>query len=124
MNRFCPGKPWLACEGSRILSERVRSGRAADYALTFKDAFALPGHDGMRKSRIKKRGDLLAPREREVAALIAKGLSKREIATRLTISERTGETHVQHILNKLGAGSRSQIATWAVQHGLLAQSPE
>jgi hypothetical protein len=30
--------------------------RAADYALTFKDAFALPGHDGMRKSRIKKKG--------------------------------------------------------------------
>jgi non-specific serine/threonine protein kinase len=98
--------------------------RAVDYALTFKDAFALLGHDGMRKLRIKKRGDLLSPREREVAALVAQGLSNREIATRLTISERTAEAHVQHILTKLGAASRSQIATWAVQHGLLAQSPE
>ena len=66
---------------------------------------------------------LLAPREREVAILIAQGLSNREIASRLVISERTAETHVQHILNKLGFKSRTQIATWATQHGLTAKSP-
>ena len=61
---------------------------------------------------------LLTPREREVAALIAQGKTNREIAIILVITERTADTHVQHILNKLGVGSRAQIAGWAVAHGL------
>lgn len=39
------------------------------------------------------------------------------------ISERTADTHVQHILNKLGFNSRTQIAAWAVQQGLLPPAP-
>ncbi len=66
---------------------------------------------------------LLTPREREVVALIAQGLSNREIASRLVISERTADTHVQHILNKLGVSSRVQVAAWAVEHGQHAFSP-
>ena len=97
----------------------MTADRAADYALTLNEAFASPGRDGMRKSATKKPGGLLAPREREVAVLVAQGLSNRAIATRLTISERTAEAHIQHILNKLRGRSRSQIAAWAVQHGLL-----
>lgn len=60
----------------------------------------------------------LTVREREVAALIAQGLTNREIASRLTIAERTAEGHVQGILNKLGFNSRAQIAAWAVARGL------
>ncbi|NUP41011.1 MAG: LuxR family transcriptional regulator [Streptomyces sp.] len=52
----------------------------------------------------------LTPREREVAHLIADHLSNREIAERLVISKRTADTHVEHILAKLGFTSRSQIA--------------
>jgi len=63
----------------------------------------------------------LTPREREVAALIAQGLSNREIAARLVVAERTAEGHVQNILNKLGVGSRTQVAVWAVEHGLRAE---
>jgi non-specific serine/threonine protein kinase len=62
-------------------------------------------------------------REREVVALVAQGLTNREIASRLVISERTADTHVQHILNKLGVSSRVQVAAWAVEHGLHALSP-
>jgi DNA-binding CsgD family transcriptional regulator len=62
--------------------------------------------------------DVLTPREREVAALIAQGKTNREIAIALVIAERTADTHVQHILNKLGVGSLAQIAGWAVAHGL------
>jgi predicted ATPase/DNA-binding CsgD family transcriptional regulator len=65
-----------------------------------------------------KRVGLLTPREREVAALIAQGKTNREIAIILVIAERTADTHVQNILNKLGLGSRAQIAGWAVAHGL------
>jgi DNA-binding CsgD family transcriptional regulator len=61
---------------------------------------------------------LLSSREREVAILIAQGLTNREIASRLIVAERTAEGHVQSILNKLGFNSRAQIAAWAVAHGL------
>jgi trimeric autotransporter adhesin len=54
----------------------------------------------------------LSRREREVAALVAEGLSNREIAERLFISERTAEGHVEQIRNKLGFKSRSQVAAW------------
>jgi len=54
----------------------------------------------------------LSRREREVAALVAEGLSNREIGQRLFISERTAEGHVEQVLNKLGFGKRSQIASW------------
>src|SRR5579864_2141709 len=49
--------------------------------------------------------------------LIARGLTNREIAPALVIAERTADTHVSSLLGKLGAKTRSQIATGAVEHG-------
>jgi len=60
----------------------------------------------------------LTPREREVATHIAQGRSNREIAAALVLSERTVDTHVTNILNKLSFDSRSQIAAWVVRVGL------
>lgn len=54
----------------------------------------------------------LSARELEVAALVARGSTNRQIATALFISERTAQNHVQHILTKLGLDNRTQIATW------------
>jgi DNA-binding CsgD family transcriptional regulator len=54
----------------------------------------------------------LTPREREVAGLVAAGLTNRRVAVRLGITERTAETHVAHILTKLDFASRAQIAAW------------
>jgi DNA-binding CsgD family transcriptional regulator/sugar lactone lactonase YvrE len=54
----------------------------------------------------------LTRREREVAILVGQGLTNREIAARLFISERTAESHVEQIRGKLGFHSRVQIATW------------
>src|SRR5207237_4294829 len=54
----------------------------------------------------------LGKREAEVARLVADGLSNKQIGARLFISERTVDSHVRSILNKLGANSRAQIATW------------
>jgi DNA-binding NarL/FixJ family response regulator len=60
----------------------------------------------------------LSPRETEVLRLLAGGRSNRAIAESLSISERTVENHVFHILAKLGVDSRTAAATWAVRQGL------
>jgi len=62
----------------------------------------------------------LTTREREVAELIARGLTNRQIAATMVVTERTAETHVHNILNKLGVTSRAQIAVWATEQGLRA----
>jgi DNA-binding CsgD family transcriptional regulator len=62
----------------------------------------------------------LTPREREVAALLAEGLSNSELARRLYISPRTAGVHVSNILTKLGMSSRTEVAAWAVRNGLTA----
>ncbi len=60
----------------------------------------------------------LSRREREVAVLLAEGLTNAEIGHRLSIVEGTVANHVEHILRKLGLRGRTQVAVWAVEHGL------
>jgi DNA-binding NarL/FixJ family response regulator len=60
----------------------------------------------------------LSDREREVIALIARGLTNREIAESLVISEKTARNHVSNILDKLGLSRRSEAAAYAVRHGM------
>jgi predicted ATPase/DNA-binding CsgD family transcriptional regulator len=55
---------------------------------------------------------VLAKREADVALLVAKGLTNKQVGARLFISERTVDSHVRSILNKLGFSSRAQIAAW------------
>ena len=61
----------------------------------------------------------LSPREREVADLVAEGLTNREIAERLVISERTAEGHIHNILGKLQLDSRAQLVAWGARLGLV-----
>jgi DNA-binding NarL/FixJ family response regulator len=61
---------------------------------------------------------VLSEREREVVALVARGLSNQEIADTLFISERTARTHVSHVISKLGLTSRIQVALWAIREGI------
>jgi DNA-binding NarL/FixJ family response regulator len=57
----------------------------------------------------------LTPREREIAALIARGLSNRAIADELVISQATVARHVANMLTKLGFSSRAQVAAWVAR---------
>ena len=66
---------------------------------------------------------LLTAREREVAALVARGLTDPQIAQALVIGRRTAETHVANCLGKLGFATRAQLAAWAVERGLAAARP-
>jgi predicted ATPase/DNA-binding CsgD family transcriptional regulator len=72
-----------------------------------------------RRQAAKQASGGLTARERDVAALVGRGKSNREIAAALVLSERTVQTHVSHILDKLDFASRAQIAAWAADRGLL-----
>lgn len=61
----------------------------------------------------------LTEREREVLALVGRGLANKEIAYQLGLTERTARTYVSNILGKLGLQSRTQAALWAVEHHLV-----
>lgn len=59
-----------------------------------------------------------------MAALVAQGLTNRDIAERLHVSQSTVEKHVANTLRRLNLRSRAQIATWATEQGLFAPSPD
>ena len=88
--------------------QRMAMAAAIDYASGAVKAAAQPGVSAGPLTR----------REREVAAMVAAGLTNRQIAERLFIAERTAEGHVERIRNKLGVRSRTEVATWAVGRGL------
>jgi len=75
-------------------------------------AFAL-GESPRPGSAARRSRPRLTHREQEVAALVAQGMSNSQIAATLVISVRTVETHVQHIMDKLGCSTRVQIAAWS-----------
>jgi DNA-binding NarL/FixJ family response regulator len=67
--------------------------------------------------------DRLTDRELEVLELVTAGLRNKEIAARLRISENTVKYHLKHILEKLHAGSRTEVAALAVREGLVGNDP-
>lgn len=81
-------------------------------------AMVPPPRSLTQRQIAKRRFDGLTEREREIATLIARAKSNREIADELTISEKTAERHIANILKKLDFSSRTQIAVWAVEKGL------
>lgn len=97
--------------GERRFGAALRRGRAMTmnaavaYALGEQPAESPPASTGPAQ---------LTKREQQVAELVAQGLTNKQIATNLVISQRTAQGHVEHILTKLGFTSRAQIAAWFV----------
>ena len=95
-----------AYEADFAAGERLRLDEAITFALEEKPEYISAE---VRAARPRTE---LAKREIEVGWLVAEGLTNKEIAARLFLSDRTIESHVRHILNKLGLASRVQIASW------------
>ncbi|WP_435590898.1 protein kinase domain-containing protein [Nocardia sp. bgisy118] len=93
---------------NRRYSAAQREGAALSFDAAI--AYALGEHTAQAPADVT--GRKLTKREREVAELVAEGLTNREIATRLVISPRTAQGHVEHLLTKLDFTSRAQIAAW------------
>jgi non-specific serine/threonine protein kinase len=104
--------------------------RAVEYALAMEGpteaplpaarAGQLPARSTPAPSGPAHAAGPLSPRQREVAALVARGLSNREIAAALVVAPTTAARHVEHILARLGLRNRAQLTAWAVEHGVLA----
>jgi DNA-binding NarL/FixJ family response regulator len=78
----------------------------------------------MERRQHEEIGSELTHREREVLALLASGLSNKEIARELTLSVGTVRLHVSNILAKLGAPNRTTAAAIAMKHGLDGSAPD
>jgi len=103
-------------EGTRLSAEAaVAYALAADETAGSATGVAAPAGPATGQDEEALR---LSPREREVAGLIARGLTSRQMAERMVVSEKTADSHADHIRAKLGLRSRTEIAAWAVAHGL------
>jgi DNA-binding NarL/FixJ family response regulator len=100
--RICPAV-------ARVLAKRPEARGELSRVMELADDFSLAKSLGLLTRRTKRGdGEELSPRELEVYELLAQGLSNREIAKVLFISEATAKVHVRHILEKLGAKSRTE----------------
>jgi DNA-binding NarL/FixJ family response regulator len=79
--------------------------------LTLSQDYDLAARAGLDVERPKQPREPLSPREREVLQLLRRGLTNKQIAEALFIAESTAKVHVRHILDKIGARTRTEAAT-------------
>jgi DNA-binding CsgD family transcriptional regulator len=129
----CLGKPVIGSLRTALAESLLATGDRAGALLAVRRAIDddLGRWPGVRRDRAESlarrlqgastRADgALTTREREVAALVADGLTNGQLADRLFISPKTAAVHVSNILAKLGLSTRAEIAAWAVRHDLSA----
>ena len=126
INQVSAPEPLQRSLAQWLAPARTTAGAAAAWLLadgrqlTLDEALAAGLND--RPGDRWPAGEGLTRRESEVAELVARGMTNREIAARLYVSTRTVETHVDHILRKLDFSTRTQLVARAHEGGLLPRN--
>jgi predicted ATPase/DNA-binding CsgD family transcriptional regulator len=110
---LAPCRRAVGAAAARLLAQGRDMPLAAAVACALGDEPGRPAEPGP--------GSTLTRREREVAVLVADGRTNRDIASRLSLSVRTVEVHVDHILTKLGFHTRTELAAWVHEEGQLVR---
>jgi DNA-binding CsgD family transcriptional regulator len=117
---------WLARLERSIPADALTAWRAQGRELSLDEAMRLAETElrliGDAPASVDDAGPL-TPRQRQVAVLVAQGLTNRQIARELVITERAAANHIEHILNRLSVNTRTEIGVWASEQGLLAKKP-
>lgn len=108
---------------TRAMNALLSSGETMSEAQLFADALGEDRNEAPKGSAPSRQlWSPLTARERQVAEVVAEGLSNRQIAERLVISQRTAEGHIEHIMTKLGFNTRAQIAAWYAERAATAET--
>ena len=91
---------------------------AIEYSLSAQEEAAPPESPASKQPSADEPAHVLTRREEEISILVTRGLTNRQIASELSISEHTAATHVRSILKKLGLKSRARIGPWVSDQGL------
>ena len=110
---LAPARNQLGSAAVQVMAEGRQMSLAEAVAYALADEPEETWRGGPRRT--------LTKRELEVATLVARGLTNRGIAAQLYLSVRTVDTHVDHVLTKLGFSTRTQLAAWAYESGLAAE---
>jgi HD-GYP domain-containing protein (c-di-GMP phosphodiesterase class II) len=108
--------PHSADAAAKLLRAEAREGRLAGDVV--EAVLEAAGHRSLRRA---ERPAGLTPREVEVLRLVARGLSTKQIAAKLTMSPKTAGNHIEHIYAKIGATNRVTASLFAVQNGLVPE---
>lgn len=103
--------------------ELVAAVRAASQGTTVLDPVLSPRLAGAQSGWGAGSGPPLTWRERETVELVAQGLANKAIATRLGVSVRTVEGHLNHVFTKLGVESRTELVRYVLTHGFVSTAP-
>ena len=110
---LAPARNQLGSVAAQVMAEGRRTSLAEAVSYALADEPEEAWRSGPRRT--------LTRRELEVAALVAQGRTNRGIAGQLHLSVRTVDTHVDHVLTKLGFNNRAQLVAWAYESGLAAK---
>jgi len=109
---------------SAIAERALNEGSRLDLQGAFTLALAVTtGGSTSDRRYVEVAGIRLTRRERDIAVMVARGMSSRQIASALVLAERTVEGHVENLRNKLGVHSRASVAAWVAANGLRTEAP-
>ncbi len=114
-------RPALTAETAAAESRRMAAAGEVDRDAA-ECVLAAAGHAARRRAAILPAG--LTAREAEVLALASAGLTTAEIASRLVISPKTADSHIQHIYAKIGCSTRGAAVLFALKNSLVGDLPD